>query len=86
MEVAARRFPVLKVGNAGTENAEDKLAVEEPLEIQLSYFTDKGLPVIQPVSITMRTPVPGQDIELAAGFLLTEGTYGKKKILKKRYR
>jgi FdhD protein len=41
--------------------AEDKLAVEEPLEIHLSR---------SPVAITVRTP--GHDVELAAGFLVTE--------------
>ena len=41
---------------------EDYLAAEEPLEIRIG---DK------PLSVTMRTP--GDDLELAAGFLFTEG-------------
>jgi FdhD protein len=45
-----------------SESAEDELALEEPLEIQVDT---------QPVSVTMRTP--GHDDELAAGFLATEG-------------
>ena len=53
----------------GTEEREfsDVLAVEEPLEIRLGFpgGTHKA------VSITMRTP--GEDAELAAGFLFTEG-------------
>ena len=40
----------------------DLLAVEEPLEIRIGG---------QPLTVTMRTP--GDDIDLAAGFLFTEG-------------
>ena len=48
----------------------DALAVEEPLEIRLG-FVEKDKPKHKSISITMRTP--GNDFELAAGFLLTEG-------------
>src|SRR5271170_5085273 len=41
---------------------EDYLAAEEPLEIRIGD---------DPLSVTMRTP--GHDVELAAGFLFTEG-------------
>lgn len=50
-----------------TEDSPDVLAVEEPLEIRLG-FPDK---THRAISITMRTP--GEDDELAAGFLFTEG-------------
>lgn len=48
----------------------DVLAVEEPLEIRIG-FSDNGKFKHQAISITMRTP--GEDFELAAGFLFTEG-------------
>ncbi|MGA2848270.1 MAG: formate dehydrogenase accessory sulfurtransferase FdhD [Terracidiphilus sp.] len=41
---------------------QDSLAAEEPLEIRIAGV---------PLTVTMRTP--GNDLELAAGFLLTEG-------------
>jgi FdhD protein len=44
----------------------DDLAVEEPLEIRIAGA---------PVTITMRTP--GDDFELAAGFLYAEGIVGR---------
>jgi FdhD protein len=44
----------------------DYLAAEEPLEIRVGH---------EPISVTMRTP--GHDLELAAGFLFTEGLVQK---------
>jgi FdhD protein len=55
-------------GNRFTEH--DSLAVEEPLEIRLGY-RESGKAAHKSISITMRTP--GDDFELAAGFLFTEG-------------
>lgn len=49
---------------------EDFLAVEEPLEIRLG-FSKQGRIEHRAISITMRTP--GNDAELAAGFLFIEG-------------
>jgi FdhD protein len=48
---------------------QDLVVVEEPLEIRLAQAGDSGPGTA--VSITMRTP--GQDIELAVGFLHGEG-------------
>jgi FdhD protein len=53
-----------------SQTAEETLAVEEPLEIQLGYATSEGR-AVKSISVTMRTP--GYDFELAAGFLMTEG-------------
>lgn len=50
-----------------SEVLSDVLAIEEPLEIRLGFPDGKH----RVVSITMRTP--GDDAELAAGFLFTEG-------------
>jgi len=47
----------------------DRIAVEEPLEIQLCSATFDGA-AAKSISITMRTP--GDDAELAVGFLYTE--------------
>lgn len=60
---------VQEVGGNGAREKEDWLALEEPLQIRLSYF-EGGAYKQQDVSITMRTP--GQDGDLALGFLRTE--------------
>ena len=45
----------------------DTLVAEEPLEIRLNG---------RPLAITMRTP--GDDFDLAAGFLVSEGVVGRR--------
>ena len=47
-----------------TERGSDLVAGEEPLEIRIGG---------ERVAVTMRTPVPGQDAELALGFVLARG-------------
>jgi FdhD protein len=53
------------------EPAEDVIATEEPLEIRLEFDDGEGGRVERSISITMRTP--GNDEELALGFLYSEG-------------
>src|SRR3972149_11255044 len=53
---------VARIRQGGREEREDRIAVEEPLEIRLAGKS---------VAVVMRTP--GEDHELAAGFRFTEG-------------
>lgn len=61
---------VQKVTGVSLTEAPDLLAVEEPLEIRLGFGPASNRQQ-KPVSVTMRTP--GNDDELAMGFLFTEG-------------
>src|SRR6185312_15740034 len=56
--------------NTGIAEANDLLAAEEPLEIRVGYGR-AGERQQKNISVTMRTP--GNDFELALGFLFTEG-------------
>jgi FdhD protein len=63
-----------KVANGQQATQSDSVAVEEPLEIRLGYSTPDGR-ATRSISITMRTP--GDDNELAAGFLYGESIIQK---------
>jgi len=56
-----RPVVVTRVEETGAREAPDRVAHEEPLEIQVAG---------RPLAVVMRTP--GQDVELVTGFLLTE--------------
>lgn len=67
---ATAQVTIKKVNAENISGADDILAAEEPLEIRLIYTTE-GKRAVKSISVTMRTP--GNDAELATGFLYTEG-------------
>ena len=63
---ASARLRVTEVDSGRTRVREDRVAVEEPLEIRIETGAEPF-----PLAVTMRTP--GDDLELTAGFLFGEG-------------
>lgn len=64
------QVPVQQVTGQTSRQILDSLAIEEPLEIQITHGP-RNLRGTRSISVTMRTP--GNDFDLAAGFLMTEG-------------
>jgi FdhD protein len=64
------KYRIIKVNGQQATHAEDLLAIEEPLQIELQVHTVTGR-INKNIAVTMRTP--GHDEELAAGFLFSEG-------------
>lgn len=62
--------PALRFDAIRFQPTEESVAVEEPLEIQIG-FGSRNARQVKPISVTMRTP--GNDDELALGFLYGEG-------------
>lgn len=71
---SSTRLPVIKIADNEEFAINDTLAIEEPLEIRLAYGKADQRK-FQNISVTMRTP--GNDVELALGFLFTEGIFRK---------
>lgn len=65
-----QRLDIIKVKNSSSFQFQDDVSVEEPLEIRVLYGNADER-VSKNLSVTMRTP--GNDPELAVGFLFTEG-------------
>lgn len=61
---------IFKIGRNYAFEQDDYIALEEPMELRIGFgaINDRQQ---KSISITMRTP--GNDVELALGFLLTEG-------------
>jgi FdhD protein len=69
-QLPVKSVHITKVNNFSIQTVDDIIVVEEPLEIRLGYGS-MDMREETNVSITMRTP--GNDFELATGFLFTEG-------------
>lgn len=63
---------IRRVQQGSIADVEDVLATEEPLEIRIVYGPTR---IHKNLAVTMRTP--GNDTELATGFLYTEGIISK---------
>jgi FdhD protein len=70
MSGSSQAIDISKISGELQASQEDLVAVEEPLEIQISSPTAADS-AAKSISITMRTP--GNDVDLALGFLCTEG-------------
>jgi FdhD protein len=76
---SAEEITVHKVKLNDVTEVNDVVAAEEPLEISLAWKSE-GERNVKVISVTMRTP--GNDPELATGFLFTEGIIKNKEAIK----
>lgn len=66
-ERGVSQVPVVALREGSLERRDELVAAEEPLEIRV----EQPGGAVEPLAVTMRTP--GADLELALGFLVTEG-------------
>lgn len=67
---AIRQWSIVRWNDGKVQSRPDEIPVEEPLEIRVRW-TVRNRDVERPIAMTMRTP--GNDSDLAIGFLVTEG-------------
>lgn len=79
---SVKQIEIIKVRESNSFPYTDDISVEEPLEIRVSYSAE-GKKESKNISVTMRTP--GNDAELAAGFLFTEGIISGREQIKSIY-
>ncbi|RLJ31534.1 FdhD protein [Chryseobacterium sp. 7] len=79
---AVNQIEIIKVKDSYGFPYTDDISVEEPLEIRVSYHAGDQKE-FKNISVTMRTP--GNDAELAAGFLFTEGIISSQEQVKNIY-
>ena len=70
IDITLREVDVERMSESEILPIADVVAVEEPLEIRIAYGP-AGTRMVKRISVTMRTP--GEDVDLAVGFLFTEG-------------
>jgi FdhD protein len=80
--ISIKHMPVRKVNGITSSPLSDTLSIEEPLEIRIGYGPGAAR-VQKNISVTMRTP--GNDVELAIGFLFTEGIISAYQDIKEVY-
>lgn len=70
IDSSIQKVQIQRFTELDSDSREDFLAVEEPLEIRISYSYGNQIGM-KSISVTMSTP--GNDKDLALGFLFTEG-------------
>lgn len=70
-KLSTQAIEIIKIEGNEVIHKPDVLAIEEPIEISISVYDAQPVILHKNISITMRTP--GNDLDLALGFLFTEG-------------